>query len=750
MHRISRFALLTLTAAFAAACSKSPEYYLQSGNNYAAQKKYQEAIVEYRSAIAKNPRLGPAHEKLAEVLLENGEAGNALREYSRAADLEPDNLPLQVKTSQYLLMAGRFDDARGRAQKVLDKDPKNVEAQVVRGNALAGLKDLDGAIADMEDAAKLDGTRAITYSNLGVLQLAKGQREEAEASFKHAVETDPKSLRAYLALANYYWAVGDIEAAGSAFTKGLALSPRDIMANRAYAMFLMSTNRRAEAEAPLKVAAEANGDAAPKIVLADYYVATGRPADAERILKPLAEGNTFATATLRLAAIAYRGNDKAGARRLVGQVLAKQPKNTPAMLLEAGFLQEEGKADQALAMAKDAAAANPRAADAQVTIGVIEAGAHHVDEAIAAYAEALKLAPRAVGPQLALAELYLSKGDAKSAAQFAGQAAQLSRTIDPHLLLARALIASGDLNKAQDEVNGLVRSAPNSPRVQTVVGLLAMKHRDTAAAARAFQTALNADPKDREALAGLVALDLGSKNAAHAVSRLDEQVASHPDDASLQFMLANARLASNDLAGAEAALKKVVTLDPSALQAYAMLGGLYARQHRLDDAIAEFDRAAARDPKAVGPRTAAAMIAELQKRPDDARKRYEQVLSLDPRAAVAANNLAWMYAESGGNLDVALQLAQTAKAQLPDLPEVADTLGWIYYKKGLTSLAVEPLRLSVEKKPDEPMYEYHLGLVLAAQGDSANARKALEHALSLNANFAGSADARRVLASLKG
>ena len=65
---------------------------------------------------------------------------------------------------------------------------------------------------------------------------------------------------------------------------------------------------------------------------------------------------------------------------------------------------------------------------------------------------------------------------------------------------------------------------------------------------------------------------------------------------------------------------------------------------------------------------------QKQKKDAEAKVKYEKVLSLNSHAGVAANNLAWIYAASDGNLDMALQLAQTAKAQLPDRPEVNDTL----------------------------------------------------------------------------
>src|SRR6185295_18219927 len=112
-------------------------------------------------------------------------------------------------------------------------------------------------------------------------------------------------------------------------------------------------------------------------------------------------------------------------------------------------------------------------------------------------------------------------------------------------------------------------------------------------------------------------------------------------------------------------------------------------------------------------------------------------------AAVAANNLAWIYAEEGQNLDVALQLAQTAKAQLPERPEVNDTLGWVYYKKGLATLAIPAFRDSVEKAPKSAVYQYHLGLAYAKAGDKEAARKALTAALQMDPKFSGAADAQR-------
>jgi Flp pilus assembly protein TadD len=96
-----------------------------------------------------------------------------------------------------------------------------------------------------------------------------------------------------------------------------------------------------------------------------------------------------------------------------------------------------------------------------------------------------------------------------------------------------------------------------------------------------------------------------------------------------------------------------------------------------------------------------------------------------------------MYVEGGDNLDVALQLAQTATRRLPDNPAMQDTLGWIYYKKRLATLAVPPFERSVKLDPRNPIFQYHLGLAYMKAGDSSRARVAFQQALSLAPKFSG-------------
>jgi tetratricopeptide (TPR) repeat protein len=127
------------------------------------------------------------------------------------------------------------------------------------------------------------------------------------------------------------------------------------------------------------------------------------------------------------------------------------------------------------------------------------------------------------------------------------------------------------------------------------------------------------------------------------------------------------------------------------------------------------------------------------------------ILNPDP---LASNNLAKVMLETGGNLDVALSLAQTARRGLPDSPGVADTLAWIDYQKGAYQSAVgllqEALKLQEKNKmPDNPDIHYHLGMAYEKTDHPALARQHLEQVLKINPNYRDAVEVKKQLIALK-
>ena len=279
--RIARLAAGTCLL-LAIACSnaeKEKGEYLASGKRFAAEKKFDEAIVEYRNALRLDNGFGEARWRLAQAYEETENFAGALREYVRAADLLPDNVEVQVKAATHLLLSRQFTDAKARADKALAKDPKNAEAFIVRANATAGLKDLPGAIKDMEEAVKANAEDGRALTNLGALQLSQGDRVEAEANFKRALQVSPNSIEARLALANFYLSTQRDAEAERLLNEALTLSPTHILVNRMLAGFYLTHGRPNDAETPLKAVAETSKDPLARIVLVGHP----RPDDLARI-----------------------------------------------------------------------------------------------------------------------------------------------------------------------------------------------------------------------------------------------------------------------------------------------------------------------------------------------------------------------------------------------------------------------------------------------------------------------------------
>jgi tetratricopeptide (TPR) repeat protein len=747
----SRLLLASALACAATGCWKDTETlkrdYFESGRKYVTEGKLAEAAIQFRSAIQQDANYGEARYQLAETLRATGDVRGAYREYIRAADLLPANAEAQLKAAGMYLLAGQFEDARARALRALDLEPKNVEAHIVMGAALAGVKQLDAAIRQVENAIELDPDRGLTYTNLGAIHLAQGKTAEAEASFKRATEIDPKSLPARIALANFYWSSGKRQAAEDAVKEALALAPDDVTLNRMMAFLYIASNRAAEAEPHLKTVANRTQDPTARVALADYYRQTKRIPEALKVLDQLAaDEKTFGLAAVRRALIFYGNGEKAQAQSTVEDALQRDPKNVAALLLKAQFLVLEQKVDEALKAAQAAVTADPNAVPAHFAVGRIQAARGSIDGAIAAYTEVLKLSPRLFAAQLELARLHLAAGRVQDAARFADEAIRMQPE-NPEALLVRARteLASGDAASAEETLKGLAAKYPGAAIVHAQIGTLHAARNNATAARAAYTHSLELDEFNQEALMGLLLLDAREKNLPAAQKRIETRLAKRPDSPAILLTAAQTYGAIGDLSKAESTLRRVIEIQPSSIQAYGLLGQFYVSQRRTNEAIAEFEHILERNPKSVAAHTLIGMLLEANNRRDEARRQYERALEVDPRSPVPANNLAWMYAERGEDLDAALQLAQVARIGLPESAAVADTLGWIYYKKGQPQQAVAALRDAVRRQPNDASMHFHLGLALMKVGDLRQARQTLERGLQLSPNGPAAEEARSAL-----
>jgi len=97
---------------------------------------------------------------------------------------------------------------------------------------------------------------------------------------------------------------------------------------------------------------------------------------------------------------------------------------------------------------------------------------------------------------------------------------------------------------------------------------------------------------------------------------------------------------------------------------------------------------------------------------------YNRAIQADHNYAPAYNNLAYMFAERGENLERALDLVNTALRldadNQQDLSEDKDTKGWILFKSGKANEALPLIQEAASQIQNDPLVQSHLQVVQRA------------------------------------
>lgn len=110
----------------------------------------------------------------------------------------------------------------------------------------------------------------------------------------------------------------------------------------------------------------------------------------------------------------------------------------------------------------------------------------------------------------------------------------------------------------------------------------------------------------------------------------------------------------------------------------------------------------------------------------------EQVLTENPENPQANNDLGYLWADQGKNLDKALAMISKALAIEPDNAAYIDSMGWVLFKLGRVDEAVQQLEQAVAmKRGDDPTLHEHLGDCYAKLGRTEDAKKIWTKALEL-------------------
>lgn len=196
-------ALLALAAAclFCIACS----------NN---QPAYAELAPEWYSCAARGPDTPDGRIRSCTKLIESSteSAQNRAIAYINRGTLRLDN--------------GDVDGAMADYNQAIAIDPKHANAYNGRGNAYQDKGDVDRAMADYNQAVAIDPKHANAYNGRGNAYQRKGDIDRAIADYDQAIALDPRLVRAYGNRGNAFQRKGDIERAIADYNQAIAIDPR--------------------------------------------------------------------------------------------------------------------------------------------------------------------------------------------------------------------------------------------------------------------------------------------------------------------------------------------------------------------------------------------------------------------------------------------------------------------------------------------------------------------------------------------
>lgn len=740
--RLSRIVFLVLAASFLAlssGCMRDPaakkQKFLELGNRAFAQGKFADATIQYGRALQIDPRFEPAHYGLARCYLKQGVWAAAYQELGRTIEIAPENWPAQLDLGKLLLSAGKGQEAKDQAMLILHSDPGNSGARVLLSGAEVLLGNRKEALDGAETAVRLAPDGSDMYLNLGLVQARYGMFAESEKSLRQAQALDPRSVGPRMTLGSLYQQHQRWSEAEKEFQAAIQIAPTDPLPRATLAGLYRSQGQDQQVEKVLTEAKQQlNSDPNAYRMLADYFVSRGDTGRAlveyESLSKEHPEDTNVRKARVQLLILAGRIEE---ASRIAGEMAAKSPRDPETMILQGQLLLKQKKTNEALLLLQQAVKAAPDNPSGHLQLGLALKASGSSNQAQAAWREAIRLRPNLAEAWNALGADATERADWRELRADGEELQKIApRAPEGYLFSATARFNLQDAAGAEAQLNHLLLLAPGSALAYTKLGQLRTAQGRWKDAENYYREALGRAPDSIDAIEGQVDLDLRRGRQPEALQFIAAQINRRPSDAGLYLIQGSALLRAKQLDEAEKALSRARDLDPQNLPALVLLGQVQSALGRPRDAISSFEQAVRIAPNTAGLYTALGAALESQGSWHEAQTAYQKGLAAHPDDAVAANNLAYLLLERGGDVNVALTLAQTARRGMPNLANSADTLGWAYFQNGAYALAASLLDQAVKQAPKNATYHYHLGMAYQKLNNQKKAREELQKSIELD------------------
>jgi len=142
---------------------------VKAGLRLSAEGRVEEAMAQYRSAIAANPSLAFAHSCLGDAFAQSSRPNEAIEAYKKAYALEPSWHSVQIAIAQTLKVAQRHDEAIAMSREAVAKQPDNgraLEALAQATTSVCEWDDRDAIFSRLAKVLEAEHERGVVPSNV--------------------------------------------------------------------------------------------------------------------------------------------------------------------------------------------------------------------------------------------------------------------------------------------------------------------------------------------------------------------------------------------------------------------------------------------------------------------------------------------------------------------------------------------------------------------------------------------------------
>ena len=704
--------------AVAAPMRSIPEYHLQRARNYLALGRGDDAVKAATTAEQLAPQTPEPSAMLGAIYATRGDLKKAEEMYARALEIDPKFLHGRIGLGNVYDLDRRPEEALKQYDTALQGDGRYGPAIAAKVGALVRQNRVDEAIRFV--TAQGDPQDAQAISRLGHLYRLNNEPRKAEEAFRRALRLNDHLVEARYALARL--ALDEKkEAEALAILQGIINDePRHVPTALFLAALYTRQARYDQGIAILENVAQATPQL-PELVtaLADLYLKGGRYDDAVARISPLVAAQPNAVTPRMLLGTAFlgKGNPSEAIKQFeaVNRVSADLPANHYLM---GRALLLRGDVEGATKWLTQAVRLNPDLWEVRVELAALS-GQRPDDELLASRTRDLKASlekePSNIGLRNALARAYAIKRQ---------------------------------LKEAETEYTRILALAPGFPPANFAMALIRLGEKKPDEAAEHLRAVLRTNPAHTEANILLSQYYQAKGNLQLATQHLEAVNRTNPSLGSVRLGLADLYGQVGRIDEGVARARALATERPNVPGIYMVLGVLELKRGHATEAIEAFRAASRLEPNSSRAHFALGTAYEEKGDIGKAIDAYKKAQSLEGKDPAPYNNIAWIYASQGRNLEEALSQAQRATELAPENPAILDTLGFVHFQLGRYDKAEPLLRQAAEQLRNNARVHYHLGMTYYRLGRKEDAGVSLRRALQLNGKLPEAQEARIILKEL--